>query len=753
MSGVPALALALFAAGSAPSLQEPLQESKATARAEELAGHRRMLEVLADIHAKMPRQNTYFGDRKLRKIEQEIAGFDPQLSRKALARLHHDLAQNQLRLGSNEQAVESFEKSLEIVSEFPRAEWPPFAEKLAYNLGMAWMRVGERANCVLHHSAESCILPIRGTGVHADREGSRQALRWLREALRGAGENQALALSARWLVNVAAMTLGEYPGALSEEERLPPSLFTSEVLFPRFQDVAPALGVNCFDLSGGAVADDLDGDGLLDLLSSSWATDGQIRFFKNVGDGTFEERTDAANLRGIVGGLNLLQGDTDDDGDLDVVVLRGAWFFGPAGELPNSLLRNEGGSFLDVTFRAGLGEHFRPTQAGGFADYDLDGDLDLYVGNEASPEARIPSELFQNQGDGTFRDRAKEAGVENFFFAKGVTWGDYDEDGFPDLYVSNLASPNRLYHNRGEGTFEEVAGKLGVAWPLKCFPVWFFDYDDDGHLDLYVSTYDQGQPDADFRLAPVVASMLGQDPAVFGAELPRLYKGDGKGGFRDVAAEVGLTAVTLPMGANFGDLDNDGFLDFYLGTGYPGYDGLIPNLMYWNRGGKRFVDVTIPGGFGHLQKGHGVAFADLDQDGDQDVFEQMGGGYPGDAFGNVLYENPGFGNHWLKVRLIGVESNRFGVGSRLRAEIVERGTRRSVFRHVNSGGSFGCNPLVQHLGLGQAEKVEVLEVFWPKTKKTQVFRDVPADRRVEITEGSDELRVIEERSFRFRARE
>ncbi|MCY3761624.1 MAG: VCBS repeat-containing protein, partial [Gemmatimonadetes bacterium] len=121
--------------------------------------------------------------------------------------------------------------------------------------------------------------------------------------------------------------------------------------------------------------------------------------------------------------------------------------------------------------------------------------------------------------------------------------------------------------------------------------------------------------------------------------------------------------LTLTMGCNFGDLDNDGYLDFYQGTGYPGYEALMPNVMYRNLGGTGFVDVTMAGGFGHLQKGHGVAFADLDYDGDQDVYMQLGGAYPGDMYGNALFENPGFDNNWIRVRLRGVQSNRAGMGA------------------------------------------------------------------------------------------
>jgi hypothetical protein len=544
--------------------------------------------------------------------------------------------------------------------------------------------------------------------------------------------DSAMHLRARWLLNIAYMTLGTYPEGVPKEHLIPQQAFESDEPFPRFTNIARRLGVDTFSNAGGAIADDFDNDNHLDLITSTWDPAGPVRFFRNNQDGTFSERTREANLDGIWGGLNLVQADYNNDGNVDVLVLRGGWW-GKAGQHPKSLLRNNGdGTFTDVTFEAGLGEEHYPTQTASWADYDNDGDLDLFVGNESWEALAAPCQLFRNNGDGTFEDVAGQAGVTNDAFAKGVVWGDYNGDRLPDLYISNHHGSNRLYHNQGDGTFIDVASKLGVTGPEKSFPAWFWDFDNDGVLDLFVSAYAAG-------IEHVAASYLGLP---FPTELARLYRGDGRGGFEDVARERNLTHPNFPMGSNFGDLDNDGFLDFYLGTGDPHYWSLTPNLMYRNRAGKSFADVTWKGGFGNLQKGHAVVFADFDNDGDQDIFEEMGGAYPGDKSNDVFFENPGFGNHWITVKLVGVRTNRSAIGARIRLEVIEHGQRRSIYKHVNSGGSFGANPLRQTIGLGEATKIELLEVFWPSTGRTQSFREPPLDQYIQIVEGQDQYTTL-----------
>jgi hypothetical protein len=276
-----------------------------------------------------------------------------------------------------------------------------------------------------------------------------------------------------------------------------------------------------------------------------------------------------------------------------------------------------------------------------------------------------------------------------------------------------------------------------VQQPIRSFPTWFFDYDNDGNLDLFVSTYDGG-------VVHVAAYYLGIPPK---HEPSRLYRGDGRGGFADVTERQGLMYPMLTMGCNFGDLDGDGFLDFYLGTGDPSFESLMPNLMYLNEQGRGFRNVTMEGGFGHLQKGHGVAFADLDHDGDLDIFEQMGGAVPGDPFRDALYENPGFGNQWLTIQLVGVQSNRSAIGARLCLTIEEGGKRRFIYRHVNSGGSFGCNPLRQTIGIGKAKEVERIEIDWPTTGRTQRIEHVAPGQVIRVTEGHERYERLDVRSF------
>ena len=729
------------------------------------AGHQRMLALLEEIADVTADTHPYIGGWRARRFREELQALPATDTGPNRWRLMVQLSGEELRLGNEAEAIGLLTDALDLI---PRSEenGPGIAFN-NYSLGVAYLRQAETQNCALHPNAEACILPLRGRGIHTLQTPSRQAIAAFTEVLRStegtvsgdlSGEASARNwsvgapapirndaarqhLSARWLLNIAYMTVGGYPDEVPEQYRLPPETFRSVEAVPRFANIAPALGLDTFDMCGGAIADDFDNDGYLDIVVSTWDTRGQIRFFRNNRDGTFTDRTAEAGLLGLYGGLNMVQADYDNDGDVDLVVLRGAWLRAD-GRHPNSLLRNDGaGTFTDVTFDAGLGDVHYPSHSAAWGDYDNDGDLDLYVGNESSRELVAPSQLFRNNGDGTFTDVAEAAVVANYRFAKAAVWGDYNGDGLQDLYVSNYRGGNRLYRNTGRGGFIDEARRLGVAGPTGSFPAWFWDVDNDGLLDLYVSAYTAG-------IEHLAASAL--DRAV-ATETSRLYRGTGGGRFEEVSGSYGLTEPTAAMGSNFGDLDNDGYPDFYLGTGYPPYHSVMPNVMYRNRDGRGFSDVTYSGGFGHLQKGHGVAFADLDNDGDQDVFQQMGGAFPGDRFGNALYENPGFGNHWITIELEGVRSNRSAIGARIRAVVVDEqaGGRRSIFRHVNSGGSFGGNPLRQTLGLGRASRIERLDVFWPATGMTQTFTDLPVDRAIHVVEGEPSYSTLELRPLTF----
>jgi hypothetical protein len=500
-------------------------------------------------------------------------------------------------------------------------------------------------------------------------------------------------------------------------------------------DVAPRLGLNRLNMAGGAVLDDFDNDGLLDLVVTTMDEAGPMAFYRNKGDGTFEDRTRAAGLDRQLGGLYCVQTDYNNDGRLDLYIPRGAW---KKVAMRHSLLRNNGdGTFTDVTREAGLLTAV-PSQVACWADYDNDGRLDLFVGGEpgrvGGTDLLPRSGLYRNKGDGTFEEVARAAGVANEgFMCKGACWGDFDGDRYPDLFVANQDGPCRLFRNNRDGTFTDVAPQLGVTRPRQAFSCWFFDYDNDGWPDLFVASYSLSA-----SLNEVVKSHLGLP---FQAETCRLYRNLQGRRFEDVTAAVGLNLALNPMGSNFVDVDNDGFLDFYLGTGSPKYSMLVPNRLFKNVGGKRFVDITTSSGTGHLQKGHAVACGDWDRDGSVDIFEQLGGATPGDRFRNVLFQNPGHDNHWLTVKLVGRRTNRAAIGARIQVT-VPGDPPQSLYRHVSSGSSFGGNPLEQTIGIGKAERVARLEVYWPTSDRRQVFRDVPVDQAIEITEFAPAYRRL-----------
>jgi hypothetical protein len=656
--------------------------------------------------------------------------------------LQPDYADELLKSGQTEEAIKAI-KDLEKSA--AANERPPTARNrqfLRHHLAIAYLRLGEQQNCLTRHNTESCILPIKGGGLHGRPEGSTQAIKILLDQL----NEQPDDLSARWWLNLAAMTLGDYPDKVPPKWLIPPKAFESDYDIKHFPDRAPDLKLDVNDLAGGSIAEDFDLDGDLDLVVSTVAMDGPMRYFRNNSDGTFTERTEEAGLMGEIWSLNIVQTDYNNDGWPDILMLRGGWL-GKAGHLPNSLLKNNGdGTFEDVTEQAGL-LSFRPTQTASWFDYDNDGWLDLFIGNESTEHDPNPSELFHNNRDGTFTECAALSGVTVDCFAKGTATADYNNDGRPDLYVSCRKEPNHLYRNDGPKPggagptawqFTDVTAEAGVAEPIFSFPTWFFDYDNDGWQDLFVSGY-QAESVGDFA-----AEYLGLPHK---AERARLYHNERNGKFKDVTKAAHLYRLLHTMGSNFGDLDNDGWLDFYLGTGDPNLGTLIPNRMFRNAEGRFFQDVTTSGGFGHLQKGHGVSFADFDQDGDQDVYEAMGGVYQTDFYRNVLYENPGHGNHWIKLKLEGVKSNRAALGARIRILADTPEGTREIHRVVTTGGSFGANPLRQEIGLGRATTVREIRVTWPTSGIVQTFKDVGIDGAYSIKEGVDALVPVTLRPF------
>jgi hypothetical protein len=518
-----------------------------------------------------------------------------------------------------------------------------------------------------------------------------------------------------------------------------------------FEDVAKSIGIASTHINGaspekflvetmgsGAAFLDYDNDGWLDLFvvdggSVAVSVKASHRLFHNEGNGSFKDVTAASGIVHRDYGMGVCAGDVDSDGRIDLYITN----YGP-----NALYRNAGnGVFSDITRTARVGLDGWSTSCA-FLDVDRDGDLDLFITNYldapksknpfcGDPQRRIrvychplnytglPSVLYRNDGKGVFADVSAEAGIAKFVGnGLGVAVGDYDDDGWPDVFVANDAVPNFLFHNDGKGRFGEVALAAGVAVgrdgkARAGMGTEFADYNNDGRLDLVVTNHE--------------------------FETHSLFRNDGKGSFSDASVEAGIASPTLPFvgfGVGFFDADKDGNTDLAIVNGHvidntavfrPGSTHAQRRLLFQSTG-RRFTEIGKHAGPGFATPtvGRTLLAGDIDNDGDVDLVVTSNGGAL-----EVLRNNSGRERHALTVRVAGARSNRNGIGSRV--TIAAQG--RAQMREVKSGSSYlGQNDLRMHFGLGDATRVDRVDIRWP-SGEVETLRDVAADQIVTVTEG------------------
>jgi enediyne biosynthesis protein E4 len=503
------------------------------------------------------------------------------------------------------------------------------------------------------------------------------------------------------------------------------------------------ISINREEFGPGVCVADFDGDGWQDI----YFVNGRDLYgrgiaavnalYRNNHDGTFTDVTDKAGVPGTGYGMGCVWGDFDNDGLPDLFITQ----YGK-----NALYRNNGnGTFTDVTEKAGVGglESGAFHSGATFFDYDRDGWLDLYVGSYVDLRDKrycrlgevlsscAPSEyhgspdaLYHNNRDGTFTNVTKAAGI---YQPNGknlsVQAADYDDDGWPDLFVANDGLNAYLYHNEHNGTFKEVGLAAGMAVTsrgtvMAAMCISLGDYDNDGRLDLYISDFQRSSD--------------------------HLWHNDGKGFFDEVSDEAGITRPTrdvLSFGGGFFDYDNDSLLDIFIANGhvYPEVEQASPgtryrqlNSLFHNEGNGKFAEVskTSGTGFDTPYVGRGLAFADLDNDGFVDIVVANNGDSP-----VVLHNSGANGNHFLNFKLKGTKSNKDAMGARIR---VTSGTTSQV-REIGGGGSYlSQSDLRAHFGLGKAVRGDTVEITWPSGQR-QTFHNVDADKFYLVEEGKDRL--------------
>ena len=498
----------------------------------------------------------------------------------------------------------------------------------------------------------------------------------------------------------------------------------------------------------GAAFIDFDNDGWQDIfLVNGTRLDGLPKdqvptnhLYRNNGDGTFRDVTEKAGLIRTGWGQSVCIGDYDNDGYDDIFVS----YFGKNALYHN----NRNGTFTDVAEKAGVANNRTRWGSGcAFVDYDRDGNLDLFVASYIDLDlktAPLPetgpclykgltvacgppgltggvNSLYRNKGDGTFIDVSEKAGITrtNGTYGLGVLVGDYDNDGWPDIYVANDSAPAALYHNNKNGTFTDIGVEAGCAFSIDGKPqagmgVSAGDFDRDGWLDIFKTN--------------------------FSGDTSTLYRNTGKASFDDVTfpAGVGITTRWLGWGCGFFDADNNGWLDIFLVNGhvYPEVEKLTTEagyaqrkVFYRNLGNGRFEDASekVGGAVTELTQARGCAFGDYDNDGDIDILIN-----PVNAVPQLLRCDSTNQNNWITIKIIGVKSNRDGIGARIKCITGEA----SQIEEVRSGGSYySQNDLRVHFGLGKAKKVNALEIKWP-SGQSDVLNDIPANQFIVVKEGA-----------------
>lgn len=693
-----------------------------------------------DLYANIDPMQNYFLTEKRLPIEERMFQelIQKELTPQEMIQVYVqgiELGKEYMRNGQYLEAIKQWKNCQSYANKYKLPLGPADLNTFTYNVALAQILGGDRDNRNAGVDNKLFTLPIpKGIEV-PHTEGYKAAVKLLESHLFKVSDDE----DCKYLLNLAYMKLGKYPQKPFSGWRMSEDSFVDEMTIGTFREIASEIGLEAETQAGSIVVDDFDLDFDDDVLISSGGFNDSLRYFENIGNGQFVERTEDAGLSNIRGISNLSAGDINKDGLPDIYAMRGTYMgpFGKNGSLHDVVLLNRKGRFEDIT-----PDHMRewaaPTSMAFFRDMNMDGWLDIVAIPSTQQEGDQGVRVYYNNGKQDFTLAEDANGMEAKGDIAGAIITDFNQSSFQDSFYSIRKHQNKLYFNNG---FVKKGAPQGSIWDIEEFsddeevisikdagPCVVYDANNDGWVDFINFL--------NFDIPPSIIMKEADPMNMKGATMtPHILVNNMGTGFIKHSLATGLDKTISVGGAAAADLNNDGTFDLILGSRCPTEMAPTQSRVFINLPAQGFKEVTTSSGMGTLYKVSAIAVSDFDKDGDNDIFMATGGNFPGERSPLLVYQNPGNDKKWLGIKLVGIRSTSSPSGIKVVINVQTDEGPQKIYYFYNIDSGFGQGSSMHVIGLNDIRSIDNVEVFWPGMSLATVYDLVKPNHHYGFVEG------------------